>query len=247
MKNTILAFVAAILLCISTSASGVMFPFVQVRGGILDNVVIGGTVPSYGTFTNLTTEGALSITGGAYVSDDISLSWGDGSDYNSVYNPSLNQMYFYTSNDGSTLSDASPMFVFQVNSGGGTLDDEQRIFGLQDYNTVLFYVDQDGDVTAAGSVTAPLFQSSGADNTYLLNVANTGDVSAPTTGDTWYNSSDKAYRVYDGAANLPLGVFVSVPGSSGADCVPGHFSADATYFYVCRDTNTWMRVGIATW
>jgi len=247
MKNTILAFVAAILLCISTSASGVMFPFVQVRGGILDNVVIGGTVPSYGTFTNLTTEGSAVFSSGAYIPDTTNLYWGTGEDYHSYFDSTYGELVHATASTGSEMVDTIPMYLFIVNEGNGTLDDEQQVFGIWDYNDPLFTIDQDGDVTAAGSVTAPLFQSSGADNTYLLNVANTGDVSAPTTGDTWYNSSDKAYRVYDGAANLPLGVFVSVPGSSGADCVPGHFSADATYFYVCRDTNTWMRVGIATW
>jgi hypothetical protein len=45
----------------------------------------------------------------------------------------------------------------------------------------------------------------------------------------------------------PFGQFVAAPGAANTACQPGHFSADATYLYVCHAANTWKRVAIATW
>ena len=41
--------------------------------------------------------------------------------------------------------------------------------------------------------------------------------------------------------------FVSVPTTATTAGVVGDYSADANYFYICRATDTWVRVGIATW
>jgi hypothetical protein len=48
-------------------------------------------------------------------------------------------------------------------------------------------------------------------------------------------------------AGAPLSEFVAVPASATAAGVPGQWSADANYLYVCNATNAWERVAIATW
>ncbi len=41
--------------------------------------------------------------------------------------------------------------------------------------------------------------------------------------------------------------WVSVPASSGASGTAGDEAYDSNYLYICTATNTWKRVGIATW
>ena len=39
----------------------------------------------------------------------------------------------------------------------------------------------------------------------------------------------------------------AVPASATATGIKGQIAADATHLYICTATNTWKRVGIATW
>ena len=45
----------------------------------------------------------------------------------------------------------------------------------------------------------------------------------------------------------PVGIKVAVPASAGATGVVGQWAADASWFYVCTATNTWVRAALATW
>jgi hypothetical protein len=46
---------------------------------------------------------------------------------------------------------------------------------------------------------------------------------------------------------LSLKGYTGVPSASDAPGTAGQYAADSTYFYICRATDTWMRVAIATW
>ena len=47
--------------------------------------------------------------------------------------------------------------------------------------------------------------------------------------------------------NNPVGIKVSVPASATAAGVPGQWAADASYYYACIATNTWVRSPLSTW
>lgn len=52
----------------------------------------------------------------------------------------------------------------------------------------------------------------------------------------------------DNYKELPLiEIFVDPPASASAPGVTGQVAFDTSYFYICIDTDTWKRVGIATW
>ena len=42
-------------------------------------------------------------------------------------------------------------------------------------------------------------------------------------------------------------VVVDPPATSSSPGVPGTVAWDASYFYVCVDTDTWVRATLATW
>ena len=42
-------------------------------------------------------------------------------------------------------------------------------------------------------------------------------------------------------------VWVAVPASATAAGIRGQMAADATFFYACVSTNTWVRAALATW
>lgn len=41
--------------------------------------------------------------------------------------------------------------------------------------------------------------------------------------------------------------FVSVPANASATGTAGQMSYDSDFLYICTSTNTWKKVGIATW
>lgn len=48
---------------------------------------------------------------------------------------------------------------------------------------------------------------------------------------------------------LPPGTqaYVAAPLTPTDACIAGQYAADASYFYICEATNTWLRGPIATW
>lgn len=42
-------------------------------------------------------------------------------------------------------------------------------------------------------------------------------------------------------------VWVAVPATAAAAGIRGQMAADATFFYACVATNTWVRVALAAW
>lgn len=77
--------------------------------------------------------------------------------------------------------------------------------------------------------------------------------SVPTTnnledGEMAVNSADRIIYLREGASIIPVSknsdkiTFSSVPTSSNDTGIPGEVAQDATYFYVCIDTDTWKRI-----
>lgn len=48
---------------------------------------------------------------------------------------------------------------------------------------------------------------------------------------------------------LPPGAqaYVAAPATPTDACIAGQYAADASWFYICEATNTWLRGPIATW
>lgn len=66
-------------------------------------------------------------------------------------------------------------------------------------------------------------------------------------GTVWLDSDDGRLYQYDGAADTELVQRVAVPASAAATGVPGQIAYDASNFYLCTATDTWVRVAVATW
>ena len=69
-----------------------------------------------------------------------------------------------------------------------------------------------------------------------------GTIGSPATG-TKAIASD-----ISGNVTIPgtLGITLSTPATSGATCVAGQITADASYVYVCTATNTWKRAALSS-
>jgi len=177
--------------------------------GVID-VAHGGTnaTTADGARTNLglgtmatQNANAVTLTGNATIYDDASWRFGTDADWLCRFVSSTSQFKCSTTNTGSAMTDADGMFTFQVNSGGGTLDDEQVVFDVRDYNTSLFKVDQDGDTTVLGELVAAQLTSTcvPTDNTCGINVANDGNPGSPVEGLCYYNRSTNLFLCYNGS------------------------------------------------
>jgi hypothetical protein len=55
-------------------------------------------------------------------------------------------------------------------------------------------------------------------------------------------------ELYDFSGNIQkVGRFVTVPTTATSNGMPGDFSSDGSYLYICHAVNTWKRVAVATW
>ena len=59
--------------------------------------------------------------------------------------------------------------------------------------------------------------------------------------------ADAQGRFVVSADTSVIGVRVAVPPTAASACVQGNYAADASFFYQCVATNTWLRVALATW
>lgn len=62
---------------------------------------------------------------------------------------------------------------------------------------------------------------------------------------THANSASRTYTLPDSTGTI--GVKVTVPSTASSTCVAGNWAADASYYYACTATNTWVRAALATW
>lgn len=76
--------------------------------------------------------------------------------------------------------------------------------------------------------------------TVPIQTTSTSAVGGPVTGHGHTSAGDGG--VLDAYAGL-----VDVPEYAYSACTPGQIAYDDEYVYICIDTNTWMRAGIATW
>ena len=71
------------------------------------------------------------------------------------------------------------------------------------------------DNVTFNKVTSGSFVSSSADNTHLINVANTADPAAPVSGDCWYDNTTKLWECYNGSAVMSYGALAATSTWSG--------------------------------
>ena len=71
----------------------------------------------------------------------------------------------------------------------------------------------------------------------------------PAYSQTYMASVARSFALYAQQQNsypVPLS-WVNAPASASATGTTGQVAYDASYFYVCVDTDTWCRVAISTW
>lgn len=66
-------------------------------------------------------------------------------------------------------------------------------------------------------------------------------------GTVWRDSDTGQLFLYNGSADRQIAVNVGAPASASAPGTAGDVAWDASYFYVCTATDTWVRVALATW
>jgi hypothetical protein len=66
--------------------------------------------------------------------------------------------------------------------------------------------------------------------------------------DTAYVATDPAAIAWSSVTSKPaLATFVAVPSAANDPGTAGQMAYDGTHLYICTATDTWLRVGIATW
>jgi len=66
--------------------------------------------------------------------------------------------------------------------------------------------------------------------------------------DTAYIATDPAAIAWSSVTSKPaLATFVAVPSAANDPGTAGQMAYDGTHLYICTATDTWLRVGIATW
>ena len=65
-------------------------------------------------------------------------------------------------------------------------------------------------------------------------------ISPASAGQKWNNNANHQ----DITGEIPIG---TAPANSTTACYKGLMQFDASYLYLCVDTNTWKRVAVATW
>jgi hypothetical protein len=182
---------------------------VAITGGSINNTQIGNETPSSGEFTSadvsgattlntLATSGVSTFADNTTMADDKYRRSGSDGDWLCGFISASSQFKCTTTNDGSGMTDANGMYVFDV-AVGGSLDDEQTIFDVMANSVSKFNVDQDGDAVFTGEVTAISFATPASDNVYYINVGNTADPAAPADGDCQYNMTTNLWKCYNGA------------------------------------------------
>ena len=94
------------------------------------------------------------------------------------------------------------------------------------------------DKPIASNAGLTLGQNSGTGGSIALNGATSGSASLTVATDGASVTLNKVLIV-SGA--------VATPASAAAACTAGTFAFDATFFYACVATNTWVRGALATW
>lgn len=96
---------------------------------------------------------AEEIAGTWEVQDDINFVFGDGADWLIQYDEGVDDQLLFITAQTNAGADTDPLFSILV---GATPDSDQQVFGVgkgvQDSNTQLFTVDEDGDVVIAGAL-----------------------------------------------------------------------------------------------
>lgn len=106
-----------------------------------------------------------------------------------------------------------------------------------------------GDLVAIGALT------SGTGTTYLGGASTSSTVELGTNA-TGFNAGElqltsTAVTVKSGVAlkvgTDPVPVKIAVPSTASSACVTGQVAFNASHFYACTATNTWVRAALATW
>lgn len=139
------------------------------------------------TLANL--EGAQTITGVKRIADNTNLSFGTDADWSAYYDETTSDNLVFSTAKVGAADTASAMFKILVNSGAGTLTNNQNVFEVMNNTTSLMKVDENGDLTIPGILTS----GSTAGNSYISMGGNTGG-RAPTAA---------SYEIYfDGGTDL---------------------------------------------
>lgn len=71
---------------------------------------------------------------------------------------------------------------------------------------------------------------------------------AGVEGEPFYATDIKQLYIHDGTSYIPVvRARSTVPSSASDTGIAGEIAYDSSYIYICTATNTWKRVGIATW
>jgi len=162
--------------------------------------------------------------------------------YNCSYDTSTKQFICTTALTGSTMTSTNPAFQFTFSDAGAAVAG-QRVFGVKVDNTLVFLVDEAGNIETTGSITGSQFISDTPDLYRAFNDLNsTGYEGAVEQGTTYYDGSLKIRRTYDGTGFRNQNVTVPIPANENAACTPGMTAADNTWLYVCYSTNKWKTI-----
>ena len=194
---------ALLVLMLPVSSGAVTFFNAKFRSGIIDSTTIGVTTPAYGRFTTLIATDNATFEENATVKNGYYFFFGDSQYYGCGYY-ATGQNTLCTTALTEAASDDYPMFWLRANSGDSTMNDEQVVFGVgigSSTDNVVFKVDEDGDVTASGEVTAAQFVStcSSASNNCGVVAANDGNNASPVDGLCNYNKGTNSWNCYNGS------------------------------------------------
>lgn len=103
--------------------------------------------------------GTLLLSGGGMrIVDDQNLYFGTSSTWSINYDNSVDDQLLFETAKTATQSITDPLVEFLVDTGAAGMTADQEVFGIakgsQASNTPLFTLDEDGDATFAGSITA---------------------------------------------------------------------------------------------
>ena len=80
------------------------------------------------------------------------------------------------------------------------------------------------------------------------NIGLTSTKNLAEVGEPAYTTDTKQLFIFDGTDFIPVVRAKSdVPSSASDTGIAGEIAYDSDYIYVCVATDTWKRVGIATW
>lgn len=114
---------------------------------------------------------ALALNLDLRIADNQGLVLGSNQDYDLYYDETTADGIVLETAAVGAASAATPMINFRVNSGSGTLTDGQRVFQVTNDTTALMYVDENGDMTIAGSV----YTAASTDPGVVLDETTAGD------------------------------------------------------------------------